>query len=196
MKYGNYIIEFSKVGNTDLDHKDDVLCKIHLQRHDGTPEVEAQNDFIITGGEIYDYGSTEAAIMAYMRREYPINDTLDILDYRLLQKRQMELHWRIKRFVEHLLARHGGCITSYPVPDEYGGTDYPATMVFNGPKGTQDVNITTLYLDADGRLKANGIDDRDGTIEKNLECRTFCGSPRIPCLRSRDQIVKLQLSKF
>lgn len=169
MNYQNYIIEFSSAGRTDLDHTGDMFCKVFHRHPDGTPQAEILNSFIITGGEIHDYGSAEAAVMAYMRRKFPDNEVQDIQDYRQLLERQRELQGRMKQLAERLLARHGGRITSYPEPDEYGGMDYPVTIIFYGKYGTQDINITAIYLDADGRLRADGIDDRNGTIEKNFE---------------------------
>ena len=75
----------------------------------------------------------------------------------------------MKRLIERMLTRHGGRITSYPVTDEYGGSDYPVTMIFRGNRGCRNINMTDIRLDENGRLKAGGIDDHDGTVEKNLE---------------------------
>lgn len=168
MKYGEYIIEYTSTGNTHIDHADDIFCRVYRQP-DGTSEPEMLNSFIVTGGEIHDYGSVEAAITAYMRRNYPDNDEHDIQEYRRLQKRQKELQRREKEFIEHLLARHCGNITSYPPVDEYGGCDYPVAMLFHGYRDSRNINITGIYLDEAGLLRACGIDDHDGTIEQALE---------------------------
>lgn len=168
MKYGDYIIEYILTGDTHIDHADDIICRVYRQ-YEGTSEVEMLNSFIITGGEIHDYGSAEAAITAYMRRNYPANAEQDIQEYLKLQEHQKELQQRMKQLIGSLLARHGGNITSYPITDEYGGCDYPVTMLFHGYHGSRDINITSIYLDEAGRLKASGIDDHDGTIERALE---------------------------
>lgn len=168
MKYGNYTIEYSSTGNTHIDHVDDIFCQVYRQPKDES-KTEMLNSFIIPGGEIHDYGSAEAAITAYMRRDYPDNDEQDAQDYRKLQEYQKELQQQMKLLIERLLARHGGNITSYPVTDEHGGNDYPVTMIFYGRRGTQNINITNVYLDGAGRLKAGGINDHEGTIIRALE---------------------------
>lgn len=168
MKYGGYIIEYTSTDNTHIDHTDDIFCRVYRQP-EGTSETEMLNSFIVTGGEIHDYGSAEAAITAYMRRNYPSNDEQDIQEYRRLQKRQKEVQHQVEELIKHLLARHGGNITSHPIADEYGGCDYPVTMLFHGYRGSQNINITGIYLDKAGRLKACGIDDYDGTFEQALE---------------------------
>jgi hypothetical protein len=86
-----------------------------------------------------------------------------------LQEYQKELQQQMKLLIERLLTRHGGSITSYPVTDEYGGGDYPVTMIFYGRRGARDINITNVYLDEAGRLKAGGINDHEGSITRELE---------------------------
>lgn len=169
MKYEDYIIEYISTGNTHIDHKDDIFCRVYRQRTQGTPAAEMLNSFVIAGGEIHDYGSAEAAITAYMRRDYPYNDDLDIRTYRKLQERQRELQQQTKQLIERLLVRHGGNITSYPITDEYGGGEYPVTMVFHGRHGSRSINITNVYLDGTGQLKAGGIDEHNATIERELK---------------------------
>jgi hypothetical protein len=73
MKYKDYTIEYTSTGNTHVDHVDDIFCRVYRQHKDAS-EAEMLNSFIIPGGEIHDYGSAEAAITAYMRRDYPDND--------------------------------------------------------------------------------------------------------------------------
>ena len=169
MKYRNYTIEIAHAGRTDLDHKDDILCHVYNLQPDGMQSTDVQISFTITSGEVHDYGSAEAAVTAYMRRTYPDNEVQDIRDYRIVQEKQGMLRQEMKQLIERLLARHGGCVVAYPTPDEYGASDYPVTIPFYGRYGAQNINIVSLCLDADGRLKADGIDDRDGTIEKGLE---------------------------
>ena len=168
MKYGNYIIKYKSTGNTHIDHADDIFCRVYRQS-EGASDVEMLNSFIIAGGEIHDYGSAEAAITAYMRRDYPDNDAPTVQEYFQLQKRQRELQHQTKQLIERLLIRHGGNITSYPITDEHGSCDYPVTMLFHGRYGLRNINITNVHLDEMGRLKAGGIDDHDGTIEQALE---------------------------
>ena len=168
MKYKDYTIEYTSTGNTHVDHVDDIFCRVYRQPKDAS-EAEMLNSFIIPGGEIHDYGSAEAAITAYMRRDYPDNDEQDAQDYRKLQEYQKELQQQMKLLIERLLTRHGGSITSYPVTDEYGGGDYPVTMIFYGRRGARDINITNVYLDEAGRLKAGGINDHEGSITRELE---------------------------
>lgn len=122
------------------------------------------NSFIIPGGEIHDYGSAEAAITAYMRRDYPDNDEQDAQDYRKLQEYQKELQQQMKPLIERLLTRHGGSITSYPVTDEYGGGDYPVTMIFYGRRGARYQYYQRLSRRR--RLKAGGINDHEGSITR------------------------------
>lgn len=168
MKYRDYTIEYSSTGNTHIDHVDDIFCRVYLQPK-YAPKTEMLNSFIIPGGEIHDYGSAEAAITAYMRRDYPDNDDRDTQDYRKLQEYKKELQQQMKLLIERLLARHGGNITSYPVTNENEGCDYPVTMIFYGRYGTQNINITNVYLDGAGRLKADGIDDHESSITRALE---------------------------
>lgn len=90
MKYKDYTIEYTSTGNAHVDHMDDIFCRVYRQPKDAS-EAEMLNSFIIPGGEIHDYGSAEAAITAYMRRDYPDNDEQDAQDYRKLQEYQKEL---------------------------------------------------------------------------------------------------------
>lgn len=168
MKYKDYTIEYTSTGNTHVDHVDDIFCRVYRQPKDAS-EAEMLNSFIIPGGEIHDYGSAEAAITAYMRRDYPDNNEQDAQDYQKLQEYHKELQRQMKLLIERLLTRHGGNITSYPITDEHGGYDYPVTMLFHGRYGSQTINITNVYLDGAGRLKASGINDHEGTITRELE---------------------------
>lgn len=168
MKYKDYTIEYTSTGNTHVDHVDDIFCRVYRQHKDAS-EAEMLNSFIIPGGEIHDYGSAEAAITAYMRRDYPDNNEQDAQDYQKLQEYHKELQRQMKLLIERLLTRHGGNITSYPITDEHGGYDYPVTMLFHGRYGSQTINITNVYLDGAGRLKAGGINDHEGTITRELE---------------------------
>jgi hypothetical protein len=168
MKYGDYTIEYLSTGNTHIDHMDDILCRVYRQPKDAS-KTEMLNSFIIPGGEIHDYGSAEAAITAYMRRNYPDNGRQDTQECRKLHEYQLELQQRMKQLIERLLVRHGGNITSYPITDEHGGYDYPVTMLFHGRYGSRTINITNVYLDGAGRLKASGINDHEGTVTHALE---------------------------
>ena len=168
MKYKDYTIKYTSTGNTHADHMDDIFCRVYRQPKDAS-EAEMLNSFIIPGGEIHDYGSAEAAITAYMRRDYPDNNEQDAQDYRKLQEYHKELQQQMKLLIERLLTRHGGNITSYPITDEHGGYDYPVTMLFHGRYGSSTINITNVYLDGAGRLKAGGINDHEGSIKRELE---------------------------
>lgn len=168
MKYKDYTIKYTLTGNTHADHMDDIFCRVYRQPKDAS-EAEMLNSFIIPGGEIHDYGSAEAAITAYMRRDYPDNNEQDAQDYRKLQEYHKELQQQMKLLIERLLTRHGGNITSYPITDEHGGYDYPVTMLFHGRYGSRTINITNVYLDGAGRLKAGGINDHEGSITRELE---------------------------
>lgn len=168
MKYKDYTIKYTSTGNTHADHMDDIFCRVYRQPKDAS-EAEMLNSFIIPGGEIHDYGSAEAAITAYMRRGYPDNNEQDAQDYRKLQEYHKELQQQMKLLIERLLTRHGGNITSYPITDEHGSYDYPVTMLFHGRYGSSTINITNVYLDGTGRLKAGGINDHEGSITRELE---------------------------
>ncbi|GAA6256071.1 hypothetical protein F070042J6_19230 [Bacteroides sp. f07] len=168
MKYKDYTVKYKSTGNTHIDHADDIFCQVYRQS-EGASDAEMLSSFIIAGGEIHDYGSTKAAITAYMRRDYPDNDAPTVQEYFQLQERQRELQQQAKRLIECLLIRHGGAITSYPITDEHGGCGYPVTMLFHGRSGSRNINITHVHLDEMGRLKAGGIDDHDGTIEQRLD---------------------------
>ena len=97
MIYKNYIVEYVPTGNTHIDHKDDICCRVYLRLPGDTTEPELLSSFLILGGEVHDYGSAEAAITAYMRRNYPDNDEQDIRDYRQLEECRRELQQRMKR---------------------------------------------------------------------------------------------------
>ena len=40
MIYKNYIIEYVPTGNTHIDHKDDICCRVYLRRPGDTTEPE------------------------------------------------------------------------------------------------------------------------------------------------------------
>ena len=79
--------------------------------------------FTITSNEIGDYGSLDKAIIAYMHRDYPDNNPADEERYSMIRKQEKQLQSVQKALLIDILKQNGGRVTSYPVPDEDGGTD-------------------------------------------------------------------------
>ena len=168
IQYKKYIVEVKSAGKEDLDHKQDIICYVYIQNFEGIKEREV-GSFLIMGYEIADYGSTEKAVTAYMRRRYPDKSVKVMLLYRflnllerLLQKQQMSL-------LVQLLNRHDRRITSFPAPDEYGGYDYPLTMLFYDRHKNLCISVTDVYLDEQGKIRVDGINEQSNYMERGLQ---------------------------
>lgn len=169
MNYKQYYIETESACNTGLDHTEDVCCKVYKQSSD-TPHHSVQiGHFTITGNEIGDYGSLDKAVIAYMHRDYPDNDPADEERYSMIRKQEKQLQSAQKALLIDILKHNGGRVTSYPVPDEDGGTEYPVTMIFYGKHDNPNISITDVYLDEHGEPCVDGIDEEIGSIERGFQ---------------------------
>lgn len=169
MNYKQYYIETESAGNTDLDHINDVRCQVYKQAPDNSQKKVEIGQFIITGNEIRDYGSLDTAIIAYMHRDYPDNNPSDEERYRKMQEQEAQLQADQKALLIDILNRNGGRITSYPVPDEDGGVEYPITMAFYGKHGNPNISITDVYLNEHDEPYVDGIDEEIGSVERGFQ---------------------------
>lgn len=169
MRYKELYIETESAGNTNLDHTSDVCCKVYKQTPDDSQKKVEIGQFIITGNEIRDYGTLDTAIIAYMRRDYPDNNPAYEERYRKMQEQESLLQADQKALLIDLLNRNGGRITSYPVPDEDGGVEYPVTMAFYGKHDNPNISITDVYLNEQGELYVDGIDEEIGSVERGFQ---------------------------
>lgn len=166
MNYKGFYIETTSVGNTDIDHANDVCCMVYKEdQSDPLKRVEIGH-FDITTNEIGGYGSLEAAIMGHMQRDYPDNDPEHEERYHKIQKLQEKLQTEQKALLIDLLKRNGGRITSHPVPDDDGGVEYPITMTFYGKYDNPNISITDVYLDKNGEPHVDGVDESTGIVER------------------------------
>lgn len=125
MKHKSYLIETMPAGNTDIDHVKDVCCTVCRNG------IEVGR-FTVTQNELGEYDSLEKAVKAYMQRDYPDNAWRTEANYRKIQKAETRLQKRQRALLTDILRRNGGRVTSYPVPDEDGGVEYPVTMTCSG----------------------------------------------------------------
>ncbi len=169
MNYKQYYIETESAGNTDLDHTYDVCCKVYKQATADSQKKVEIGQFIITGNEIGDYGSLNTAIIAYTHRDYPDNNPADEEKYHTMQEQEAQLRAGQKNLLIDILNRHGGRITSYPVPDEDGGVEYPVTMTFYGKHDNPNISITDVYLNEHGESYVDGIDEAIGSLERGFQ---------------------------
>ena len=160
MKHKSYLIETTPAGNTDIDHVKDVCCTVCRNG------IEAGR-FIVTQNELGEYGSLEKAVRAYMQRDYPDNAGRDEVRYRRMRKMETRLQKRQRALLTAILRRNGDRVTSYPVPDEDGGVEYPVTMAGSGKYGNPKISITDVHLDEYGELYVDGIDESTGAAERN-----------------------------
>lgn len=162
MNYKQYYIETESACNIGLNHTEDVCCKVYKQ------SVQIGH-FTITGNEIGDYGSLDKAIIAYMHRDYPDNNPADEERYLKIRKQEKQLQSAQKALLIDILKQNGGRVTSYPVPDEDGGTEYPVTMTFYGKHDNPNISITDVYLDEHGEPCVDGIDEEIGSVERGFQ---------------------------
>lgn len=160
MKHKGYLIETTPAGNTDIDHVKDVCCTVCRNG------IEAGR-FTVTQNELGEYGSLDKVVRAYMQRDYPDNAWRDEVRYRRMRKMETRLQKRQKALLTAILRRNGDRVTSYPVPDEDGGVEYPVTMAGYGKYGNPNISITDVYLDEYGELYVDGIDESTGAAERN-----------------------------
>lgn len=160
MKYKDYLIETAPAGHTDIDHVKDVCCTVY---RNGS-EV---GRFTVTQNELGEYGSLDKAVRAYMQRDYPDNARREEARYRRLRKTETRLQKRQRALLTDILRRNGGRVTSYPVPDEDGGVEYPVSMACYGEYGNPNISITDVHLNEHGELYVDGIDESRGTAERN-----------------------------
>ena len=159
MKHKSYLIETTPAGNTDIDHVKDVCCTVYRSGS----EV---GRFTVTQNELGEYDSLEKAVKAYMQRDYPDNAWRDEARYRRIRKTETRLQKRQRALLTAILRCNGGRVTSYPVPDEDGGVEYPVTMAGSGKYGNPKISITDVYLDEYGELYVDGIDESTGAAER------------------------------
>lgn len=160
MKHKSYLIETMPAGNTDIDHVKDVCCTVCRNG------IEAGR-FTVTQNELGEYDSLEKAVRAYMQRDYPDNTRREEARYRRMRKAETRLQKRQRALLTAILRRNGGRVTSYPVPDEDGGVEYPVTMTCSGKYGNPNISITDVHLDEHGELYVDGIDESTGAAERN-----------------------------
>ena len=160
MKHKSYLIETTPAGNTDIDHVKDVCCTVYRSGS----EV---GRFTVTQNELGEYDSLEKAVKAYMQRDYPDNAWRDEARYRRIRKTETRLQKRQRALLTAILRCNGGRVTSYPVPDEDGGVEYPVTMAGSGKYGNPKISITDVYLDEYGELYVDCIDESTGAAERN-----------------------------
>lgn len=168
MKYKEYNIEITPAGNTGIDHTDDICCTVYKQNSNADQKNIASGHFTVTTNEIGDYGSIEAAIIGYMQRDYPDNNPADEERYSKIKKQEKQLQVEQKALLIDILNRNGRHITSYPVPDEDGGVEYPITMAFYGKHSSSNISITDVYLNEAGVPYVDGIDEAAGSIERGF----------------------------
>lgn len=168
MKYKEYNIETTPTGNTDIDHVEDICCTVYKQTSNADQKNVEIGNFTITTNEIGDYGSLEAAITGHMHRDYPDNSPADEERYSRIKKLEKQLQAQQKALLIDILNRNGRHITSYPVPDEDGGVEYPITMPFYGKHGNPNISITDAYLNECGVPYVDGIDEATGSIERGF----------------------------
>ena len=161
IKYGIYTIETVPTGNNNSDCKADVSCHVYK-----ATKSEAVDNFLITGNETSDYGSLETAVTAYMCRYFPDNDTNDEKFYRNLNKREQRLQEDYKKLILKLVKKHGGRITSLPIPDKYGCSDYPVTTAFYGKHDNPNISITNVYISEYGEIMVDGVNEDTGYKER------------------------------
>ena len=114
-----------------------------------------------------EYDSLEKAVRAYMQRDYPDNAWRDEVRYRRMRKMETRLQKRQRALLTAILRRNGDRVTSYPVPDEDGGVEYPVTMTCSGRYDNPNISITDVHLDKYGELYVDGIDESTGAAERN-----------------------------
>ena len=168
MKYKEYNIKTTPAGNTNIDHADDICCTVYKQTSKADQKNVEIGHFTITANEIGDYGSLEAAIIGYMHRDYPDNNSADEERYNKIKKQEKQLQAQQKALLIDVLNRNGRRITSHPVPDEEGGVEYPITMPFYGKHGNPNISITDAYLNEYGVPYVDGIDEATGSIERGF----------------------------
>lgn len=164
LQHGIYTLEIVPAGNDHIDHREDVRCHVYKPSCRRNGERQEAGSFLITGNELADYGSMETAVTAYMRRTYPDNTPQDERRYRRLNRREQRLQEQHKELLVRLLKRHGGHITSLPVPDKDGCSDYPVTMVLYGRHDNLNINVTDVYLDG-GHIRVDGVEQQCGSKE-------------------------------
>lgn len=168
MKYKEYDIKTTPADNTNIDHADDICCTVYQQTSNADQKNVEIGHFIITTNEIGDYGSLEAAIIGYMHRNYPGNNSADEERYSKIKKLEKQLQAQQKALLIDILNCNGRRITSHPVPDEEGGVEYPITMPFYGKHGNPNISITDAYLNEYGVPYVDGIDEVTGSIERGF----------------------------
>lgn len=169
MNYKGFYIETTSAGNTDTDHTDDVCCTVYKEGQSEPQKRVEIGHFDITTNEIGDYGTLEAAIIGHMQRDYPDNDLEHEERYHKIQELQESLQAEQKTLLIDLLKRNGGRVTSHPVPDEDGSVEYPVTMAFYGNYDNPNISITDVYLDGNGDLYVDGIDESTGIVEHKYQ---------------------------
>lgn len=164
MEIGKYYVDNMPVG----DDTNDTYCVVYSEDPNETPASEVGN-FTVTEGEEKAYGSLDAAIIAYMRRNYPDNGPRGEQRLYILRARKRELQGDIRAMILDLLSRCDKRITSFPVPDEDGCVEYPITMALYRELNSPMISLTSVYLDSDGILKADGDDEVRGTTERGFQ---------------------------
>lgn len=168
MKYKEYNIKTTPAGNTNIDHANDICCTVYKQTSNADQKNVEIRHFTITANEIGDYGSLEAAIIGYMRRDYPDNNPADEERYSKIKKLEKQLQAGQKALLIDILNRNGRHITSYPVPDEEGCVEYPVTMPFYGKHGNPNISITDAYLNECGVPYVDGVDEATGSVKRGF----------------------------
>lgn len=168
MKYKKYNIKATPAGNTDIDHANDICCTVYKQTSNAGQKNVEIGHFTITANEIGDYGSLEAAIIGYMHRDYPDNNPADEERYSKIKKLEKQLQTEQKALLIDILNRNGRHITSYPVPDEDGGVEYPITMAFYDKHDSPGISITDVYLNGAGVPYVDGIDEATGSVKRGF----------------------------
>ena len=169
IRYKEYFIETCPAGDDHLDHKEDIVCHVYKRYSGKETRRKKEGSFLVTGNEIGDYGSKEAAVIAYMRRAYPNNVWRDRLMYRLLTAAERQLHKRYKKLLIRLLSRNGARITSFPIPDEDGCSDYPIVEIFYGKYDNPSISVTDVYLNEYGEIMIDGINEQRGSRERGFQ---------------------------
>lgn len=97
---------------------------------------------------------------------FPDNSTNDVKCYRNLNKRGQRLQGDYKKLIIKLMKKHGGHITSLPIPDKYECGDYPVTTAFYGKHNNPNISITDVYISEYGEIMVDGVNENTGYKER------------------------------
>ena len=169
MIFGKYYIETEPANNQHIDHVKDVKCKVFRHGNDNSLVPEEISNFIITGNELFDYGSLDKAIRAYMCCDYTENDLSDKACYQKIHEEERLLQNRMKDLLIRLLDSQDGHVTSLPVPDKDGCVEYPVSMFFYGRRGNLNISVTDVYFNENSALCVDGMDESKGNFEHGFQ---------------------------